>query len=306
MTPDDTPRDETTHDKTTHDELFTRHRGLLFGIAYEITGSVADSEDILQDSYLRWAEVELDEVANPRAYLSRVVTRQALNSLRTAQRRREDYVGPWLPEPVRTAPDAAEDVLLAESVSMAMMLVLETLGPLERAVFVLREVFGFDHAQIAAAVGRQEATVRQIAHRARSHVQARRRRYAASDEQARRVVTELLSAAAGGDVEALMAVLAPDVVHVADGGGKVTAARVPVSGARKVARVLSGLSRRPLPDMRVEFAAFNGLPALAVYSGERLDLVMLIEMDAGLVTGLYVVRNPDKLGAADRVMPLVR
>lgn len=289
----------------THDELFTRHRGLLFGIAYEITGSVADSEDILQDSYLRWAEVDLDEVANPRAYLSRVVTRQALNALRTAQRRREDYVGPWLPEPVRTAPDAAEDVLLAESVSMAMMLVLETLGPLERAVFVLREVFGFDHAQIAAAVGRPEATVRQIAHRARSHVHARRKRYTASGAETRRVVEELLAAAGTGDVEALMKVLSPEVVYVADGGGKATAARVPVSGAKKVARLLRNLGRRPLPDMRFEFASFNGLPALAVYSAERLDLVMMIEADAGLVTGLYVVRNPDKLGAADRVMPPV-
>lgn len=292
----------------TAEDVFTEHRGLLFSIAYEITGSVADSEDVLQESYVRWAGADHEAVGNPRAYAAQIVTRQALNALRSTQRRREEYVGPWLPEPVLTTPDASGEVELAESVSIAMLLVLETLSPVERAVFVMREVFGFDHARIAETVDRSEDAVRQIAHRAREHVRARRRRFTPAGDEANRVVAEFMTAATTGNLDELLSLLAPDVVYIADGGGKVAAARVPVNGARKVARLFVGLVHRPLPDMTVETAAVNSMPGLLVYSGGVLDLVFQFEIDEGLVTGVYAVRNPDKLvhlgarpGAAGRV-----
>ncbi|WP_241385436.1 RNA polymerase sigma-70 factor [Rhodococcus sp. CH91] len=279
----------------TGDDVFTEHRGLLFSIAYEITGSVADSEDVLQESFLRWARADTDSVDNPRAYAAQIVTRQALNSLRSAQRRREDYVGPWLPEQILTSPDAAHDIELADSLSTAMLLVLETLTPVERAVFVMREVFGFDYERIAAAVDRTEGTVRQIAHRARDHVRARHRRFTPAGGEADRVVAAFVTAAATGDLDGLLGLLAPDVLYLADGGGKVGAARVPVIGSAKVARLFLGLVRRPLPEMTLESAAVNSMPGVLVYSGGVLDLVAHFEIDDGVVTGVYVVRNPDKL-----------
>ena len=279
----------------TADDVFTEHRGLLFSIAYEITGSVADSEDVLQDSFLRWAANDRAAVDNPRAYAAQIVTRQALNSLRSTRRRREEYVGPWLPEPVLTSPDASGEVELAESVSLAMLLVLETLSPLERAVFVMREVFGFEHARIAETVDRREDTVRQIAHRAREHVRARRRRFTPAGDEANRVVVEFMTAATTGNLAALLHLLSPDVVYIADGGGKVTAARVPVTGATRVARLFGGLVRHPLPDMRIAAVPVGNMPGLLVYSGDRLDLVLQLEVDNRLITGVYVVRNPDKL-----------
>ncbi|SUE16947.1 ECF family sigma-70 type sigma factor [Rhodococcus gordoniae] len=291
----------------TGDDVFTEHRGLLFSIAYEITGSVADSEDVLQESYLRWARADTDAVDNPRAYAAQIVTRQALNSLRSAQRRREDYVGPWLPEPILTAPDAAHEVELAEAVSTAMLLVLETLTPVERVVFVMREVFGFEYGRIADAVDRTESAVRQIAHRARAHVHAKQRRFTPAGAETDRVVTAFLTAATTGDLDGLLSLLAPDVVYLADGGGKVNAARVPVLGATKVARLFLGLVRHPLPDMTIEPAVLNSMPGVLVRSAGVLDMVLHFEIDEGLVTGVYVVRNPDKLthlgarpGASDR------
>ncbi|KLL96332.1 RNA polymerase sigma-70 factor [Rhodococcus rhodochrous] len=276
-------------------DVFTEHRGLLFSIAYEITGSVADSEDVLQESYIRWARADTDTVDNPRAYAAQIVTRQALNSLRSAQRRREDYVGPWLPEPILTAPDAADEVELAESVSTAMLLVLETLTPVERAVFVMREVFGFEYGRIAGAVDRTESAVRQIAHRAREHVHARQRRFTPAGDETDRVVAAFLTAATTGDLDGLLSLLAPDVRYLADGGGKVNAARVPVLGSAKVARLFLGLVRHPLPDMTIEPAVVNSMPGVLVYSAGVLDMVLHFEIDGGLVTGVYVVRNPDKL-----------
>lgn len=277
------------------DEVFTEHRGLLFSIAYEITGSVADSEDVLQESYIRWARADTAEVADPRAYAAQIVTRQALNSLRSAQRRREEYVGPWLPEPLLTSPDAAQEVELAESVSTAMLLVLETLKPVERVVFVMREVFGFDYDQIAETVDRSESAVRQIAHRAREHVRSRQRRFEPLGDETARVVEAFLVAATTGDLDGLLTLLDPDVVYLADGGGKVTAARVPVTGAARVARLFLGLVRHPLPDMTLEIASVNAMPGILVYSAGVLDLVLQLEIDEGRVTGVYVVRNPDKL-----------
>ncbi|WP_099023466.1 RNA polymerase sigma-70 factor [Mycolicibacterium palauense] len=285
-----------------HARRFTDLRPLLFTIAYEILGSATESDDVLQESYLRWAAVDLATVADARAYLARLVTRQSLNALRAASRRREEYVGPWLPEPLLVADGgdegAAADVLLAESVSMAMLVVLETLSPDERAVFVLREVFGFDYDEIASAVGRSVAAVRQMAHRSREHVRARRKRFDPVDpRQSMQLTTEFFAAAATGDVEALMSMLAPDVVWTADSGGKVSAARRPVVGARNVARLVMGLIRLGGPEGRVEPAIYNNAPALVLYLGERLEGVVGVEVTDGRITNFYAMRNPDKLAA---------
>ncbi|MFI8966834.1 RNA polymerase sigma factor SigJ [Streptomyces sp. NPDC053493] len=282
-----------------HAERFTVLRPLLFTIVYEILGSATESDDVLQNSYLRWAEVDLATVRDTKSYLAQLVTRQALNALRSSARRREDYVGPWLPEPLLLEEnDASADVLLAESVSMAMLVLLESLTPHERAVFVLREVFGFSFRDIAAAVGRPEATVRQVAHRAREHVRARRKRFEPVDAATTARITErFMTAASTGDLEGLLSLLAPDVVWTADSGGKATAARRPVVGAEKVAAVLMSLFRRDrLSDLRVERAHCNSTPALLL-SGERLEGAFLIEVADGRITHFYAVRNPDKLRA---------
>ena len=275
------------------EELFEQYRSLLFTVAYEMLGSVADADDVVQESWLRWADVDHHGVHDARAYLVRVVTRQSLNRLRTLSRRRESYVGPWLPEPLLTAPDVADDVELAESVSLAMLVVLDTLSPLERAVFVLREVFGFDHAEVAAATGRSVDAVRQLASRARKHVQERRpvRR---ADADAEQVAASFFMAAAGGDLQELMDLLAPDVVLLSDGGGKAKAALRPITGAAKVARFLIGI-RPPDGDLGVEWKPVNGTPSALVHLGGRLDTVATGIIEDGMVARLYLVRNPDKL-----------
>ncbi|RSO47789.1 RNA polymerase subunit sigma-24 [Streptomyces sp. WAC 06725] len=287
-------------------DAFTEHRGLLFTIAYEMLGSATDAEDVLQESYLRWSAVDPDTVRHPRAYLVRTVTRQALNHLRAARARREDYVGAWLPEPIRTAPEASDDVLLAESVSMAMLLVLETLNPTERAVFVLHDVFGYTHGEIAESVGKSEATVRQTAHRARRHVHARRRRFEPDSGAAREIVRRFLDAAATGDVQVLMDLLAPDVVQISDGGGKVIAARRPVVGRDEVARFVLRVARTSLTATRIEPATYNGMPGARFLTDGALDWLLTAEIHDGRITGLYVIRNPDKLHRADMVRPLDR
>ena len=283
-----------------HTERFTLLRPLLFTIAYEILGSATDADDVLQESYLRWAEVDLSTVRDTKAYLAQLVTRQALNTLRTQMRRREEYVGPWLPEPLLLDErDGASDVVLAESVSVAMLVVLETLSPDERAVFVLREVFGFSHDDVASAVGKSSVAVRQMAHRARRHVQARRRRFDPVDaRQSERVTTEFLSAAITGDLEGLMSMLAPDVVFTADSDGKVSAARRPVLGAEKVARLVIGLMTRAGAEYRLELTTYNGAPAMIVYRHDRPDSVFTIELSDGRISHFYVIRNPEKLAAA--------
>jgi RNA polymerase sigma-70 factor (ECF subfamily) len=284
-----------------HAERFMLLRPLLFTIAYEILGSTIESDDVLQDSYLRWAQIDLSTVHDTKSYLARLVTRQALNALRAGARRREDYVGPWLPEPLLLEEqDASADVVLAESVSMAMLVLLETLGPDERAVFVLREVFGFDYGEIAEAVDKSAATVRQIAHRAREHVHARRRRFAPVDpEQNARITADFLAAAASGDVQTVMSMLAPDVAWTADSGGKASAARRPVIGAEKVARAVVGLVGRgmQLPDVRVETVICNAAPALLIYQADRLEGVFTVEIVDGKISNFYAMRNPDKLAA---------
>ena len=280
-----------------HAERFTHLRPLLFTIAYEILGSATETDDVLQDSYLRWAEVDLSTVRDTKSYLAQLVTRQALNALRADARRREEYVGPWLPEPLLLDDqDPSADVVLAESVSMAMLVLLETLSPEERAVFVLREVFGFGYDEIASAVSKSGPTVRQVAHRAREHVQARRKRFQPVDpRRSAEITAQFFTAAATGDVDTLMSMLAPDATWIADSGGKVSAARRPIVGAERVAKALAGLARKGLPDMRIEMATCNSAPAMLIYSGDRLDMVIAVDVVDDKISTFYAIRNPDKL-----------
>jgi RNA polymerase sigma-70 factor, ECF subfamily len=291
-----------------HAERFTLLRPLLFTIAYEILGTATESDDVLQESYLRWADVDLNTVTDTKAYLAKLVTRQALNALRAQARRREEYVGPWLPEPLLVdSGDASSDVVLAESVSMAMLVVLETLSPDERAVFVLREVFGFSHDEIASAIGRSSASVRQLAHRARSHVQARRRRFDPVDPQRSMELTaQFFATAATGDVDALITLLAPDVVWTADSDGKVSAARRPVLGADRVARLILGLVRGAGELGRIEPAFYNGAPALVLYLGDNLEGIISVELTDEKISHFYAMRNPEKLGGVKVARELSR
>ena len=282
---------------------FVRHRALLFTVAYEMLGSAADAEDVVQETWLRWADVAHDEVRDPRAYLVRVTTRLALNRLRTLSRRRESYVGPWLPEPLLTSPDVADDVELADSVSTAMMLVLETLSPTERAVFVLREVFDLPYDEIATAVGKSPDAVRQVAHRARSHVQARRPRQEVTRAEQDRVIERFVAAAATGDLQSLLDVLSPDVVLVTDGGGHKKAALRPILGRDKTLRFLTAVSEGPVAG---DVITVNGAPALTFTVDGELDTVITFHLEDGLVTGLYALRNPEKLGRLGEVTPLRR
>ncbi len=276
-------------------EAFLAHRNLLFTVAYEMLGSAADAEDVLQETWLRWAGVDLGTVRDQRAYLVRITTRQALSRLRTLGRRKESYVGPWLPEPLLTTPDVAEDVELADSVSMAMLLVLETLAPTERAVFVLRDVFDEPYEEIAEAVGKSPAAVRQIARRAREHVAARRPRTVVSAAETRHALDAFQRAAETGDLQGLLDILAPDVVFLGDGGGVVQAVRTPVVGAGRVARLLTiGLGRIAAETaLRLEPAQVNGYPALILRLNGEIDTVVALRVDDGLITGLYSVRNPE-------------
>jgi RNA polymerase sigma-70 factor (TIGR02957 family) len=277
-------------------EAFVAHRNLLFTVAYEMLGSAADADDVLQETWVRWAGVALDTVRDPRAYLVRIATRQALGRLRTLRRRKEAYVGPWLPEPLLTTDDVAEDLELADSVSMAMLLVLETLTPTERAVFVLRDVFDLDYDQIAEAVDKTEAAVRQIAHRARVHVAERRPHNIVSPAETRDALAAFQRAIETGDKQRLLDLLAPDVVLLADGGGVVQAAKAPLVGADTVAFVLGRIAGAA----SLHSAQVNGHPALIVRIDGEIDTVMAVCIAGGLVTGLYAVRNPEKLSHMDR------
>jgi RNA polymerase sigma-70 factor (ECF subfamily) len=287
------------------DDPFVDHRSLLFTVAYEMLGSAAEAEDVVQETWLRWADIgdaARDEVRVPRAYLVRMVTRQALNRLRTLARQREDYVGEWLPEPLLTSPDVAEDVELAESVSIAMLTVLETLGPAERAVFVLREVFDVPYDQIAEAVDKSSAAVRQIAHRARRHVTARRPRMEVSRTEQQQVVERFLAAVTTGDVQGLMDVLAPDVVLVADGGGLAPAVRRPVEGMERVAAFLSRFPH----GAEVATLLINGAVAARVDPGGEFNTALTFVVEDGRIACIYVIRNPHKLGRLEKVAELRR
>jgi RNA polymerase sigma-70 factor (TIGR02957 family) len=299
--PQDTNRSEAAR-------VFGEHRDLLVSVAYRVLGSVTDAEDAVQEAWIRWSGVDYTEVTDPRAFLVRVTTRLAIDRLRRAKARRESYVGPWLPEPILTRQDPAEDAAMAESVSMAMLVVLETLSPLERAVFVLREAFGMPHAEIADVLGRKEEAVRQLARRAREHVRERRTRFDADRAEQRRVTERFLEAAAGGDFEALMDVLSPGVTLVADGGGRALAPRRPVRGSERVARFLAAIvgegptarflnsvGLEPSGEMRVHLAQVNGETGVVITAGGEPISALVVDVSDGLVQTIRLVANPEKL-----------
>ncbi|ORV93231.1 RNA polymerase subunit sigma-24 [Mycobacterium interjectum] len=291
------------HPMSTDEQTFIEHRKLLFAIAYRILGSAADAEDVVQDAWLKWSAADRGQVADPKAYLSRIGSNLSMERLRSARHKRETYVGPWLPEPILTSADTAEDVAAAESVSMAMLVVLETLSPLERAVFVLKEVFDFSYAEIGAAVERSESAVRQAGHRARNHVQARRPRFEADRGKKRAVTERFFAAATGGDINDLMQLLAPDVTLWTDGGGKVRQALRPVEGVAKVAAWLAGVSKRPyegveIADMTAEVVDINGGPGVVFSAAGRVIATLTVDLDAdGRIATIHNVANPDKLHA---------
>jgi RNA polymerase sigma-70 factor (TIGR02957 family) len=286
-------------------DAFAQHRGLLFTVAYEMLGSASDAEDVVQETWLRWVNVDQSIVREPRAYLVRIVTRQSLNRLRTLVRRREDYVGEWLPEPLATSPDVADDIELAENVSIAMLTVLETLGPIERAVFVLREVFDTPYEEIAETVGKTPAAVRQVAHRAREHVAARRPRMQVSRAEQEHAVERFLDALQGGDVHSLLEVLAPDVVLVSDGGGVAPAALRPIEGADKVARFLSRFAT-VAPGAQTDTVLLNGAPALRIDLQGVASTAVSLVVQGGRISRIYAMRNPHKLARLDAETRLTR
>jgi RNA polymerase sigma-70 factor (TIGR02957 family) len=284
-------------------QTFADHRNLLFSIAYRILGSAADAEDVVQDSWLRWTAADRREVSDPKAYLARIASNLSMERLRSTRHQRETYVGPWLPEPILTTADTADDIAAAESVSMAMLVVLETLSPLERAVFVLKEVFDFSYAEIAEAVDRSEAAVRQAAHRAREHVRARRPRFEADRSKKREATERFFAATTGGDINELMELLAPDVTLWTDGGGKVRQAMRPIRGVEKVARWIAGAIRRPyegvaVADMSAEVVDINGGPGILIHGAGRVIATLIVELDTeGRIVTIHNVANPDKLRA---------
>ena len=299
------------------DRVFDQHRDLLMAVAYRILGQVADAEDVVQEAWIRWANADTSEVSNPRAFLVRVATRLSIDRLRRVKVRRESYVGPWLPEPLLTGGDVAEHAALSESISMAMLVVLETLSPLERAVFVLREAFAMPYAEIAEMLGRSEPAVRQTSHRAREHVREGRPRFDADQEERRRVTERFLEAAAGGDPDTLMQVLAPGVTLVADGGGRARAPRRPLHGVEKVARFLAAISAPekmaqfllsvsagPLPDMNVRLAQVNGGPGIVATAGEMPVTTIVLDVADGVVQTIYMVANPEKMSGVREIESL--
>jgi len=281
-------------------DVFEEHRPVLLGAAYRMLGRVADAEDVVQEAWLRWSAADRAAVREPRAYLLRTTTRLAVDRLRQLRSRREAYVGPWLPEPLatdyrRTVPDGAERVVLAESVSLAVLVVLESLSPLERAVFVLREAFGLPYGEIAGTLDRSEAAVRQLAARARRHVAERTPRFEVDPEQRRRLTERFLAAATEGDLEGLLAVLAPDARLVGDGGGRAKAPLRTIVGADKVGRFLAAIAQTPVPGLEIVLRELNGGPALLATSEGRPFAVFVLEVADGLVRSVYLVSNPDKL-----------
>lgn len=275
--------------------LFTEQRGRLYAVAYRVLGRFTDAEDVVQEAWLRWSRVAVEDVADPEAYLVRVTTRLAIDRLRSAQARRESYVGPWLPEPVLTSPDVAESVTWGETVSTAMLLLLEALSPLERAVFVLREAFDYSYAEIGGFVGRSEPSVRQTARRAREHVERHRVRYD-TDQATRVLVTErFVAACSGGDLASLMDVLAPDVVLVSDGGGLAPAPRKAISGLDMVARALLTFAGRMPEDPATDVVWFNNAPGIVVSSAGVPVAAVSLHLVDGVVSAVHLVSNPEKL-----------
>jgi RNA polymerase sigma-70 factor (ECF subfamily) len=293
----------TTSSPSPDQQVFNQHRNLLFSVAYRILGTAADAEDAVQDAWIKWSAADRSQVADPKAYMARIVSNLAMEQLRSTRHQRETYVGPWLPEPILTTGDTTDDVTNAESVSTAMLVVLETLSPLERAVFVLKEVFGFSHAEIAEAVERSEVAVRQAAHRAREHVQARRPRFTADRPRQREVTERFFAAATGGDINVLMELLSPDVTLWTDGGGKVRQALRPVVGAQTVAAWFAALGTVTYQgvepaDMKAELAGINGGLGMVFSAQDRVIATVTFDFDADArITAIHNVANPDKLKA---------
>jgi RNA polymerase sigma-70 factor (ECF subfamily) len=266
------------------------HRRALFGIAYRMLGDRAEAEDVVQETFFKARDADPEVVASPRAWLSTVVMRLCLDHLKSARVRREQYVGPWLPEPLPT--DAAVE---RETISMAFMVLLETLSPIERAVFLLHDVFDYTHAEVAAIVQEQEATVRQILHRAKAHVVARRPRFSGTREQHALLMDGFIQACLAGDVEGLGRLLAADVVCYTDGGGKAVAATKPVRGAADTARFLAGLARKGTGGASFDRIVLNGEMTLVARVGARVDTIVSIATDGERITEIDIIRNPDKL-----------
>jgi RNA polymerase sigma-70 factor, ECF subfamily len=284
----------------TETDVFEEHRPVLLGVAYRMLGRLADAEDVVQEAWLRWSGAGRADVREPRGYLVRITTRLAIDRLRQIKARGEIYVGPWLPEPYVTefgdsVPDTAERAVLAESVSLALLVVMESLSPLERAVFVLREAFGYPYADIATMLDRGEAAVRQLAGRARRHVDERRPRYDVDPAQRRDLTERFLAAAGEGDLEGLMSLLAPDVRLVGDSGGKSKAPLRVLETADKVGRFLIGAARKSVPGLSFRFLELNGGPAVLALSGDKPDSVFQLDVHDGRIQAVYIIRNPDKL-----------
>jgi RNA polymerase sigma factor (sigma-70 family) len=315
-------------------QIFAQHREVLVGIAYRMLGRLADAEDVVQEAWLRWRRADLSHVQDARAFLIRVTTRLAIDRFRRIRAQREEYIGSWLPDPalssqvlaehLPTSPDPLEEVELAESVSMALLVVLETLSPLERAVFVLREVFGLSHPEVADIIGRSEAAVRQLAARARSHVQAGRPRFSSDADTRRRVTERFLTACSTGNLEMLLTVLAPDVTLVADSGGKARAPRLPLYGADAVVRFLravarpentarflaslgltwQGDTRKPPAGYTLRVMEVNGAPSFVAIVGQRIVTVLAVDVVGERVQTIHLIANPDKLAPLSRAVAM--
>ncbi|WNZ13260.1 RNA polymerase sigma factor SigJ [Streptomyces sp. 11x1] len=289
-------------------DVFEEHRSVLMGVAYRMLGRVADAEDVVQETWLRWSGADRSDVCEPRGYLVRITTRLAIDRLRQVQSRNEAYPGPWLPEPyvtdyAATVPDTAERAVLADTVSLALLVVLESLSPLERAVFVLREAFGYPYADIAAMIDRAEPAVRQLAGRARRHVDERRPRYEVDPGERRALTEKFLAAAEDGDLAGLMALLAPDVRLVGDGGGIGKAPVRVLETADRVGRFVHGAAGKGLLDASLRFMEINGGFAVVLVSGGEVDSVFQLDVADGLVQCVYIVRNPEKLLSVAAVKP---
>lgn len=284
--------------KTRASATFEQHRDHLFGIAYRMLGRVAPAKDIVQDAYLRWREIDPEEIRSPKAYLSKIVTRLCLDEMKSARARREEYVGPWLPAPLveDSAPKPEQTAELADSLSMAFLVLLETLTPVQRAVFLLREVFDYEYDTIADLVGKKEATCRKIAQRARDHLSDENLRFEASPDEHQKLVDQFFAAVEEGNLEQLESTLAEDAVLYSDGGGKVTAARRPIYGADRIGRFMLGIAGKAPEGLQIRFTEVNGRPGVVATVDGQPQSTWGFHVAGGRIQNIYVVLNPDKIG----------
>lgn len=277
-------------------ETFAQYRPVLFGIAYRMLGSVMDAEDVVQEAYLRWERADRERVESPRAFLSTIVTRLSIDALREAKRRREVYVGEWLPEPLMTGRDPRESAELADSLSTAFLVLLESLSPPERAAFLLREVFGYDYRELADVLETTDVNCRQMVSRAKARLESREHRFEPSREDQERLLAHFVQATSSGDYDALVSVLADDAAVYSDHGGKAPAAQRTITGADKIARFFLGVQRRfPPADPSVRMVSLNGKPGAIMYSGQEPHSAFSFDCVDGKIAHIYVVRNPEKL-----------